>query len=332
MPFAAAVDAGVAAVMTSHIVVPALDPDLPATLSPPVLVAAARASSASTASIVSDALDMAGASGGRGIPRGRGASRWSPVPTCSASGADKDAALVREVQAAVVAAVRSGRLPEERLVDAAHRIAGLEPDHARPAPRLLDVAEAMMSGPRVREAVERAAVTGEIDLTYRVQLPDDSPRWIRIRGERQPSNDWLMGTFTDITREVQLEAARSSSEARLQVIFSESGSPMFVFGPGIRLEQVNDAFARTLGRDRSELLGKRLEALVQADDVARVRELTEQLTVGTDVAMPACTLVAKRGRSVRCSMRLWVDGGTGSSLTGIGVVYVEQRSGARVHG
>ena len=43
VPFAAAVEAGVAAVMTSHIVVPALDPALPATLSRPVLGPAARA-------------------------------------------------------------------------------------------------------------------------------------------------------------------------------------------------------------------------------------------------------------------------------------------------
>ena len=188
-------------------------------------------------------------------------------------------------------------------------------------------------GHRVREAVERAAATGEIDLTYRVRLPDDSLRWIRARGERQPPNETLMGTFSDITREVQLEAARSSSEARLQVIFSESASPMFVFGPGVRLDAVNDAFARTVGRDQSELLGKRLEALVQAEDVAPVRELTEQLTAdGRDVAITACTLVAKRGRSVPCSIRLWVDGGTGSRLTGVGVVYVEQRGGARLPG
>ena len=42
VPFAAAVAAGTAAVMTSHIVVPALDPEHPATLSAPVLRPAAR--------------------------------------------------------------------------------------------------------------------------------------------------------------------------------------------------------------------------------------------------------------------------------------------------
>ena len=67
MPFAAAVEAGVAAVMTSHLVVPALDPALPATLSRPVL-ALLRDRLGFTGAIVTDALDMAGASAGRGIP------------------------------------------------------------------------------------------------------------------------------------------------------------------------------------------------------------------------------------------------------------------------
>lgn len=212
---------------------------------------------------------------------------------------------------------------ETELSEGAYRLHGLVPGAEALSVDVL-MRRAVFEGDRtrVREAIERAAVTGGIDLTYRVQLPDDSSRWIRVRGERQPPNDWLMGTFSDITREVQLEAARSSSEARLRVIFSESASPMFVFGSGIRLDRVNDAFARTLGRDQSELLGKRLEALVQADDVVRVRELTQQLTVETEVAMPACTLVAKRGRSVRCSIHLWLDGGTGADLSGIGIVYV----------
>ena len=59
--------AGAASVMTSHIVVDALDADLPATLSPRVL-AHLRDVLGFDGVIVSDALDMAGASAVRGIP------------------------------------------------------------------------------------------------------------------------------------------------------------------------------------------------------------------------------------------------------------------------
>src|SRR4051794_12792708 len=129
VPFAAAVEAGTAAVMTSHIVVPVLDPELPGTLSAPVL-ALLRDRLRFRGVIVSDALDMAGASGTRGIPEA--------AVLSLAAGADllcigpaNTVAQVRELQKAIVAAVRSGRLAEERLAEAAKAVAGLQ---VRPAP------------------------------------------------------------------------------------------------------------------------------------------------------------------------------------------------------
>lgn len=122
-PFAAAVEAGVASVMTSHILVPAVDPALPATLSRPVL-GLLRDHLGYGGVLVTDALDMAGASAGRGIPEAAVLSLAAGADLLCL-GADKDIALVREVQAAIVAAVRSGRLAEERLVEAVKRIARL---------------------------------------------------------------------------------------------------------------------------------------------------------------------------------------------------------------
>ncbi|QIG45394.1 glycoside hydrolase [Nocardioides anomalus] len=130
VPFEAAVAAGVAAVMTSHVVVPALDPDRPATLSP-VVLGLLRDRLGFRGVVVSDALDMAGASGGRGIPEAAVLSLAAGADLLCL-GADKDVALVREVQAAVVTAVRDGRLPEERLVEAAQAIDGLHRAAASP--------------------------------------------------------------------------------------------------------------------------------------------------------------------------------------------------------
>jgi beta-N-acetylhexosaminidase len=122
-PFAAAVKAGVASVMTSHIVVPRVDPALPATLSRPVL-SLLRERMGYDGVIVSDALDMVGASAGRGIPEAAVLSLAAGADLLCL-GADKDVALVREVQAAIVDAVRSGRLSELRLAEAVDRIARL---------------------------------------------------------------------------------------------------------------------------------------------------------------------------------------------------------------
>lgn len=119
-PFRAAVEAGAAAVMTSHILVPAIDPALPATFSRPVL-SVLRDELGFAGAIVSDALDMAGASAERGIPE---AAVLALAAGCDllCIGPDKDVALAREIQAALVRAVAEGRLSGERLVEAAGRV------------------------------------------------------------------------------------------------------------------------------------------------------------------------------------------------------------------
>ncbi len=123
VPFVAAVEAGTAAVMTSHVVVPALDPVLPATLSAAVL-GLLRDRLGFAGVIVSDALDMAGASGSRGIPEAAVLSIAAGADLLCI-GPEKDVDLVRGIQTALVHAVRSGRLSEERLADAAKAVGGL---------------------------------------------------------------------------------------------------------------------------------------------------------------------------------------------------------------
>lgn len=128
VPFLAAAEAGAAAVMTSHIVVPALDPELPGTLSAPVLGLLRELGFDGL--IVTDALDMAGASAERGIPAAAVLSLAAGADLL-VLGPDKPASLVRDTAAAIVAAVESGELPLERLQDAAARIdrllAGTQP-------------------------------------------------------------------------------------------------------------------------------------------------------------------------------------------------------------
>lgn len=120
LPFRAAIAAGVRAIMTAHVVVPALD-DVPATLSAPVLTRLLRAELGFAGAVLTDALDM------------RGVSRAIPIEECAvralAAGADGlclgpgvDAAGVARVHAAIVAAIRSGRLAEEQVGEAAARV------------------------------------------------------------------------------------------------------------------------------------------------------------------------------------------------------------------
>lgn len=120
VPFEAAIAAGAIAVMTSHVLLPALDGELPATLSRPVL-SVLRDDLGFDGLVVSDALDMRGASAGRGEPA---AAVLAVVAGCDlvCLGADKDDGLHRAVVRALVDAVRSGELAEERLAAAADRV------------------------------------------------------------------------------------------------------------------------------------------------------------------------------------------------------------------
>ncbi|MFZ0530317.1 MAG: glycoside hydrolase family 3 N-terminal domain-containing protein, partial [Propionicimonas sp.] len=115
MPFAAAIGAGTLSVMTSHILVPALDADRPATLSPTVL-GLLRHDLGFTGAIVSDALDMAGASRGRGVAEAAVLALAAGVDLlCLGSGNTRE--QVAGIRDHIAAAVRSGRLAEARVFE-----------------------------------------------------------------------------------------------------------------------------------------------------------------------------------------------------------------------
>ncbi len=122
-PFRAAIEAGVAAVMTSHIVVPVLDAEVPATLSAPIL-GLLRDELGFDGLIVTDALDMAGASAGRGIAEAaiRALSAGADL-LCIGSGNTGD--QIAGIRAELRAAVDAGRLDASRLLDAAARTEAL---------------------------------------------------------------------------------------------------------------------------------------------------------------------------------------------------------------
>ena len=120
VPFRAAIEAGVQSLMTAHIRVPALD-DLPATLSRAHLTGLLREELGFDGMVITDALEMRAVSATVGVEEG--------AVLAIAAGAD---ALclghdlfeddVRRIRQALVEAVRAGRLPEERLAEAAARV------------------------------------------------------------------------------------------------------------------------------------------------------------------------------------------------------------------
>ncbi|MEU6813471.1 glycoside hydrolase family 3 protein [Streptomyces sp. NPDC046860] len=121
-PFRAALAAGTRAVMSAHILVPALDPDRPATLSRPVLTDLLRGELGYQGLIVTDGMEMRAVSGTYGIEHGSVLAVAAGADAICVGGGLADDETVRRLRDALVAAVRSGELPEERLADAARRV------------------------------------------------------------------------------------------------------------------------------------------------------------------------------------------------------------------
>jgi beta-glucosidase len=114
-PFRAAIAAGVATVMTAHLLLPALDPQRPATLSAAVLTGLLRQELGFNGLVVTDALMMEAISASYG-PGEAAVLALEAGADLVLMPADADAAI-----AALVAAVEGGRLSRERLEASAQR-------------------------------------------------------------------------------------------------------------------------------------------------------------------------------------------------------------------
>ena len=159
VPFRAAIAAGARTIMTSHILLPRLDAEQPATLSPHIVQRLLRGELGFEGVLVTDALDMHGASGVHGIPE---AAVLALAAGCDllCIGSDNSDAQVDEIVAAVEAAVAAGRLPAERIREAATRVRSL----GASAPALpASVASASLEP--AHEAGELARFAAAFDVT-----------------------------------------------------------------------------------------------------------------------------------------------------------------------
>ena len=158
-PFTAAVEAGVRAVMTAHVVVRSLAEE-PATLSR-VVLDRLRDEVGFTGAIVSDAVDMQAIAATVGRGEGAVLALAAGVNLVCIGNPDfphgyDDRSAVEEVAGAIVGALEDGRLDPARLEDAAAKVAGLSGRRTTPSP----VDEAL--GARV--AARALRVQGDVGL------------------------------------------------------------------------------------------------------------------------------------------------------------------------
>jgi len=139
-PFRSAIEAGVKAIMTAHILFPRHDPDVPATMSREILTGLLRERLGYQGLIVTDGIDMGAISGRYGVAEGtvRAVAAGCDAICWGGSYADEENYLY--LRNALVWAVREGRLSPERLSEAAERCRATARGSARPSAAAGDAA------------------------------------------------------------------------------------------------------------------------------------------------------------------------------------------------
>ncbi|QOC93183.1 glycoside hydrolase family 3 protein [Micromonospora craniellae] len=203
-PFAAVIAAGTKAVMTAHIRVPALTGDGPATFSRAVLTDLLRDRYGFDGVVVTDALEMRGATLAAGGVAPGAVRALAAGADLLCIGAKVDADLVETVVAEIVAALADGRLDRARVEQAAGRVAALaawtrtdRPDAT--APDGLGYAAA-------RRAVRVEGILAGLEGPLVVQLHAHST----IAEGRVP---WGLGPHLDGTEEIRVVATEADPEA-----------------------------------------------------------------------------------------------------------------------
>ena len=179
-PFAAAIEAGVDLVMTSHVVFAALD-DAPATLSRRLLQDLLRGELGFDGVVVTDALDMAGVRAAHGLAQA-GALALAAGSDLLLIGAEDGEEHCAAIRAAVAEHLADGRLTEERLRDAAGRVTALRERLAAQPPAVppddddlgLDAARAAL---RARDVAPLSAAPLVVELRAGTNLAVGGAKW-----------------------------------------------------------------------------------------------------------------------------------------------------------
>ena len=231
-PYKKAIEAGVQAVMVSHLYVPALDPtpNLPASLSPAILTDLLRKKLGFRGLIVTDAMEMGGVTN----------SYSSTEAALRAILAGVDMVLLPLEPGKVVDfladAARSGRLPAKRIEESVRRILEVKARLGLPLDKFVDV-EALPKKIGTKTSLEQARMTFERAVTLVKNDGDmlplrDSARKISVLSLSSDQADYFAGrSFADAVRK------------------RSPGAQVFYADANTEKESLDDMFFKAAGTD-----------------------------------------------------------------------------------
>jgi beta-N-acetylhexosaminidase len=244
VPFQAAIEAGVSAVMTAHLIVRALDP-VPATISETLVSGVLRSELGFEGVVVSDALEMRAISATLGIEEGAVSALGAGVDALCI-GHDVDDELVGRIHGAIVGAVREGRLPAERLAHAAEAVMRLA---SSAAPATNGPPDRALGAVAARRAVR---ARGEVALGAAPLVVELEPAPLVAAG---PAAHGLGSAINKRRPESEVIALHDRPEDTAALVGAANGRPLVVVMRDAARHPWQQAVA-------SELLGLRPDAVV----------------------------------------------------------------------
>ncbi|MEV6110213.1 glycoside hydrolase family 3 N-terminal domain-containing protein [Streptomyces sp. NPDC051940] len=253
-PFRAAMEAGVRAIMTGHVLVPAYDPELPATLSRRVLVDLLRTELGFTGLLVTDGIEMRAVTDVHGIDGATVKAITAGVDAVCVGGESASRETAELLAGALVRAVRDGELPYARLAEAAANVAAFASWSAALARSATPAA--LADAPRIGLTAARRAVRvarGEaLPLTGAPHVVEFSPAMnLAVDGQTPwgvagPLAELRPGTTS--VRLTQADVDGSGDAVRTLGLAPAAGRPLVVVvRDAARHRWMSDAVAAVLG-------------------------------------------------------------------------------------
>ncbi|WP_330239249.1 glycoside hydrolase family 3 protein [Streptomyces sp. NBC_00525] len=188
-PFRAALDAGARAVMSAHLLVPACDPAVPATLSSRILGDLLRGELGFDGLIITDAIEMGAVADRYGVTGAAVAAVTAGADAICVGGENADEGIATGIVDALAQAVLAGDLPVERLTDAARRVREFAAWSSRLAPAASDgsVPDGSVGLSAARRAIRvRGATHGVLPVSASPHVVELSPATNLAIGKETP--------------------------------------------------------------------------------------------------------------------------------------------------
>src|ERR1051325_1151846 len=166
--------------------------------------------------------------------------------------------------------------------DHMYRLLGLEPHAITPTYDAFASFLSPIDRQAVAESTERALreKTG-FELQYRVHRPDGRVRVLHSRASAITGEDGavthLTGAAIDVTDLARQREKLATSEERFRSIFEQSAVGMALTDRCRVFTRVNASFARLLGYEPGELIGKSVTDITHPDDLAVTNERLDHI-------------------------------------------------------